>query len=236
MNISPKYYHIFSLRCSGSNYLESLIFTNFYLKPQHHIWKHRLILPTDFEGVNTSEILYIFLYRNASDWIRSFYNSPYHVPDELLNQGIGHFMRHEWWCWYDELGGFSPINPKYHQELIHERNPDTGERFSNVLQMRNRKLQSYLEASQKLPNVYFINYDYLKNNFEEVLKDISEKFHLPLKHNPPKNISTRNGFVTNQTFVPKTYSELEEEDQEFMNSQIDEEIEKSIIEKCSIEN
>ena len=85
---------IFGQRCSGTNFLERWLLTNFRnieivnYYAFKHVWNAKLIRDIN----DNDEILLLVMVRNPFDWIRSFHREPHHCPD-LLGLSFSHFLQ-----------------------------------------------------------------------------------------------------------------------------------------------
>lgn len=235
-----KYFTVFGLPCSGTNYIESLMLINFDIGYLKYGWKHRYIDFFDFSHKPTSisnfdELLIIIVHRNIFDWLRSYYKSPYHIPDELLKDEFSGFIRKEWWLWHDVSSGLMSGHRNYHNELMIERHPQTKDRYKDIFEMRYTKLQGYIDLIKMSKdmdlNVYIVDYDFIKlnDNYKCVLSDISNKYNLKLINEKIENIDTYNGLVTQKPYVPKIYDLFTPEDLEYIKSKIQRDLENHFI-------
>ena len=69
----------------------------------------------------------------APERLRSLQRTPWHVAPALRGLPMAEFLRHEWWCVWDEDGEVFPGDPRYGTEMMIERDPETQQRFANVL-------------------------------------------------------------------------------------------------------
>ena len=169
---------IYGERCSGTNYLEELCkanFPNVEVTNSKYGFKHWLIdHPANCHFESNDDTIYIVIFRNPYDWIRSFWKTPHHAQLHYpltFNQ----FIRKEW---------HSFDNPNYEirqniKELYFERDYDMTP-FRNILKLRNAKNRSFLSLTEKVQNHYFIPYELLKSQTKAVLLDISKHFNLEL--------------------------------------------------------
>jgi hypothetical protein len=222
---------IFAERCTGSNYLRALIEKNCFLETAHFGHKHYppwFSLPQEgfrgrphhysFEG--NEKTLFVMVVRDPYDWIRSYHSSPYGALRTLGGLPFSQFIRATY--------HFDPRSPDYeHFTKISphfEKDPQTGKPFPNVLKMRTAKTKNMLLIQDKVENFYLIRYEVACEYPEEVLQELASLYGLSLS---PTLISidTRrdNGKVT---YTPKKYPPIDFDDLEFINSQLDWELER----------
>jgi len=123
------------------------------------------------------------------------------------------FIRAEWSCVWDEVANVDQYNPKFGNEMLQERNPETGERFYNVLELRRGKLKNWLKMAEFTNNIAFISYEDLFNSPETYLGGLFKKFDLPVKK--VKNIKSYRGFGK-KAYIPKPDPIISQLDAEFI--------------------
>ena len=145
---------IYGERCSGTNYLEELLLLNFDVEiVWDYGWKH-------FFGfndlTNSDDILFIGIIRNLEDWINSLYREKHHLPTHLT-ENIDTFLTN---IFYSIIG----------DELMTDRNIDTGERYKNIYELRLVKNKYLIEKMPKLVKNYcLITYDDLVDSFLDIM-------------------------------------------------------------------
>lgn len=190
---------IFSERNSGSNYLRSIIELNFpELKyTSQYGFKHwwlGLDVPdrpkelnnnTDREiqistatNPETDDVLFLVLVRNPFEWLKSMYDKPHHLREDLRNSytNITEFLDMPWICEEKNC-----MNNHWEQNA----GPYLIEEAKNVMDIRNRKYKHFLHLLDENPdyapaNVELVKYEdfpnkliYLKNKYN--LKASGEK-------------------------------------------------------------
>jgi hypothetical protein len=176
------YFHVLGERCSGTNYVEALVEENFEeLSSCPCIQKHfipwyldkRKINSTPYYKVPRENLLYIVVIRNALDWLRSFYEMPHHVDYSLRKMSFTDFLRAPWKAkaekidnnearfWKMQTSG-QLDSEKYKDSLayyIDRMDPVTKQPFKNVLHLRTRKYQNYLQFSHYVNNIIYVKYE-----------------------------------------------------------------------------
>lgn len=217
---------IFGERCSGTNYLEHVISTNFNIKYTSDICNKHFFCFNDYNNIDTSKMLFIGIVRNPIYWLNSFSKELYHVP-EINRQSLKNFLFNEWYSVLDE----QPDKPTNHfnenasltskrfitnvNPLINKKdlNYITGKKCKNIFELRKIKNKYLMEKMpQRFPNNYIlINYENLLYKFEETLTKIQERFKLTMRYpqfvNTKKYKKSGNYSFVNQrtiTFNPQT--------------------------------
>lgn len=215
---------IYGERCSGTNYLEHLLKENlrFIRFPWNYGWKHGFP-PLDM--VDSDSCLFIVIHRHPYDWIRSLYMQPWHAARELRQLDFSGFIRHEWWCVWDQHAYKQPGDPLYGMEMIQERCPVTGRRFPNVLQMRNAKLKAWLELESRVANCIQLRYEDVDSNPTEYLATLSERFSIRRKKILCDITGSRGSGVP---FRRKHYDRITASDLDYIRNELDTAIENRI--------
>lgn len=160
---------IFGERCSGTNYLEELIVTNFdvqIVSPYCH--KHFFGFN---EYTNSEDVLCIGIIRNITDWVNSLYREKHHLP-KSLTENVDTFLKNEMYS--IDLHG---------TEIMEDRNIETKERYKNIFELRHIKNRFLIETAPKLLKHYLrITYDELLVDFTGVMNQI-KNCNIPVKYN-----------------------------------------------------
>ncbi len=228
---------IFAERCAGSFYFTKLVWENFFVKDTNCNWgaKHFppwLMLPKSdyfgpdhyytFEG--SEDTLFLVIFRNPYDWIRSFYLNPFHASPEIQEMPFDEFIRTPWKLNENE---FEVIYEKIFNPLL-DMNPETKQPFENVLKLRSGKAKNMLMLKDKVKNIYFINYETVRDFPEEVVEEIGQHFKLKRSKFPVQKIVYYKGEQNQGLYKPKTYPRIKQEDLDFINSQLDWKLEKRL--------
>ena len=152
---------IYGERCSGTNYLEQLVITNFdatVVSDYGH--KH-------FFGFNdlsvSDDTLFIGIVRNLPDWINSFYRNQHHLPNRLRNH-VDAFLNNEFFSIHDDG---SLIETDIHIE--------TTEIYKNIFELRHVKNKFLVETMPTLVKNYkLITYDYLTSDFVNAMNQLKD--------------------------------------------------------------
>lgn len=165
---------IYGERCSGTNYLEQLITTNFDIKVTwEYGWKH-FFGYSEFK--NSEDTLFFGIVRSPIAWIDSFFKNPYHLPPQ--NKNIKNFLTNKFFSINDS-------NQIIQQDLNYKNNKT----YNNIFELRKVKNEYLIDIMpNKVKNYVFINYEYIKSEPFEFLEAIRIKFDLKKLHDNYKNI------------------------------------------------
>ncbi|MCK6553650.1 hypothetical protein L6Q96_03560 [Candidatus Binatia bacterium] len=208
---------IFGERCSGTNYLEHLLRRNVPDVPLtwDFGWKHFFHKP----GVETAaDCLFVVVYRNPFDWLRSLNRSPWHAAPALWNLDFAAFVRAPWWCVYDEHWPVERGDPRYGTELMFERSPETGERFANVVRLRSAKIRNWEALREVAANTAYVRYEDLNARPAEFVESLCSRFGLPRL---PTFHAVSEDKGKRRRYRPKTYTAIAEADLEFILAELD---------------
>ena len=229
------YIQLFGERCSGTNFITSLITKNFkniemttdfgskhwFIK--NHFPRCRPNNSTDIECIrslntNNSDTLFLCLFRNPFDWIRSLHARPYHAPNHN-GISITQFMRKPW------------LSFERYQANRHwlKRNDDYWfiEEAINILQLRSMKIEHLLNLQNKVDNFYLLNYEtVIKNNQE--LAYVANKFTIELIDSEILGENRYFGKAPNTVFSTPVYPAFEKHDIEYINQELDWKLERQI--------
>lgn len=216
---------IFGERCSGTNFLESLLRNNF---PSIEItwrfgWKH--FFPKQ-PLIDTAHCLFIVIHRDPFDWLQSFHKKPHHAAPALKRISFSKFIRHEWWCEWRESTGIERGDPAYGAEMMFERNPDTGDRFITPMQLRTAKIRHWAALENEVENIKYVSYGRLILDQEGWLTELSRQFFLD-KHPTFLGVSTYKGHMRKK-FTEKRYPPISIRDIDFIADQLDHALEASV--------
>ena len=166
--------------------------------------------PEDYYTLeNSDDFLFLVILRDPYDWVRSFYQSPWAVPDEIKNHGFSHFIHSTW----KNSGVYSQID---------DYNPYTKTPFQNVLELRKYKTINYLSMGKKVKNFCLVRYEDLEKDPGGFLEYLSRKYNLALSqvYYP---VNTYKG--TSTPYVKKKYPMFHPNDLRFINIKLDWELE-----------
>lgn len=179
---------IYGERNSGTNYLEELLRKNLdgNLKIGFDFgWKHWFPNLKMINSSNIMNVLFIFITKDPYSWLVSMNRKPHHAP-QLYNLEFSDFIRRPWACYkgmgYEKRALKLKEEPlQDHEEMLHERNPDTGERYSNIMLLRNAKNKSFLNLSKIVNNFEHIRYEDLLDNPGTIISGLAIQYNLKLR-------------------------------------------------------
>jgi len=230
-----KYVQIFGERCSGTNYLASLVQKNlagvevtkdfggkhWFIKD--HLPRCRPNRSTDHQCIrplsDSADTLFLVIYRSPLDWLRSLHQKPYHAAD---HRGLefSDFVRKRW--------------VSYETKKMNSHWPSCDgdyyfiEEAENVLRLRTLKIQHLNRLQEVVEHAAFISYEELILD-TRLLADVAEQFGVRLKQHPPVDESFYFGGGATRTFTaPKRYAPLAERDLDFIRQTLDWKVEAQI--------
>lgn len=226
-------YFVIGERCSGTNYLNYLIDANTYLR-QHRIGHKHFppwyeLGPEGYSGNsqyfyfnNCESTLFVIIFRNPYDWLRSFHRTPWHADPSFKKIPFSEFIRKEW----IPSDTDSNVTGEFVKNPLCDLDPKTGLYFKNVIALRSAKIRAMLEIKNRAPNVYYVNYEKVRDYPEEVLNEIAELCNIALKK-PFTPVLSYKG-VKGTTYKPKAYAPISSDDLYYINSQLNKSLEKKI--------
>ena len=235
MSSMIKHVQIFGERCSGTNYLKSLIEKNFtgvqitkayggkhwFIKGHHP--RGRTNRSTDYECIrslsDSDDTLFTIIYRNPFDWLRSLHTSPYHAGNHS-DLTFSQFIRKPWISF--ETTRMNPAWPKRDDDYYFI------EEAQNILQLRTLKIRHLNTLEHVVSNVSFVNYEGLTSN-NELLGNIADRFGIRLAGRPLVGETFYFGGGQTKVFAaPKQYPPISEEDLDFILESLDWDLERRI--------
>lgn len=165
--VLPQSIYVFGERNSGTNYVHHLITRNCVagktLLPLYRAgneklfgWKHGF--PAVLAAPDT--VLAIAVYRAPIAWLQSLCRTPWHTAPHLRKLAFSQFIRQEWHGVIDDPSfGVGPDDPNWGRELMSDRDPLTGKRFGNAMQLRNAKNRGFATLDNRFGNVLRVRYE-----------------------------------------------------------------------------
>lgn len=172
-------FKLYGERNSGTNFLNTLVDRNFpELSPRvNDNWeKHNFV---NLPFVQPSW-LGIFIVRDPFDWLTSFYRNPHQVGSWREQIDFCGFLRHEWSGTFHGrlLKRQDRLNITKRTEILWERNPVTGNRIENVVQLRNLKIESGLKIRNLFDNWLIVRFEDVRKDPEQFVRDVAKRFEL----------------------------------------------------------
>lgn len=183
-NVPINSLQIFGERNSGTKYLAELLIKNFPKLQAFQTFGHKhfpawYAFPFEGQPVSQKEyslegsdsFLFVIIFRHPFDWLASMNSHPYHAGYGFQNQPIERFATLPWQI-HDQDYDFI-------QRL--DRNPANGQLFNNILKLRTARIENMLLIKDKVRNVYYINYETVRDHPEAVVQEIASIFDLALE-------------------------------------------------------
>ncbi len=230
LNPSEKidFVQIFAERHSGSFYMRSLLAENFSLLGKKRGYCHKHFPPwigvdpkiNDFPE-KSKRFLTVVVFRNPYDYIRGMRKIPWHADRALFALRFSSFIRKPWKLAQSEVN-------RYGREKVHfDSEPLSGKPFKNVMALRTAKIKQMLGLKEYCHNIYYINYEVVLKNEDAVLKEIASLFSIQ-KMPKFKKIEYYKGNPELGRYVQKKYKPISQQDLDFINKELDEELENQI--------
>jgi hypothetical protein len=230
----PNYFTIMGERCSGTHFLQHAILKHFnltYVKGEKHFFGNKEFRSAltasgcslehltvherqmlDFDKIDPNNLIVFCIVRDPVEWVDSFYKRKHHVP-KPNREPFMRFVTCEWYSVYEE-------GPKHGNEIIEDRNLKTKQRYENLFELRRLKCKYMKEEMPKqYPHHIFIKYEDLRDNYEETLDLIKERFSLERKTNIYEPIRKYKG--TYNMLYEKKPILLTQEQQQFIWNNVD---------------
>lgn len=213
---------LYAERHTGSKWLTQMIKDSFGIEnPWGFGWKHWFFDSKKINETDTSNYLFIFLCRNPYQWIAAMNQTPHHARPKLKGLDLDTFIKEEWECEWTKRDVPWITDEMNFTEMMNERNPDTGERFKNIVELRNYKNREFLSLKEK-EHFHIVRYEDMRDNPVKIINKI-------IMNNPIKPLRP------NQPVKKKVYSrELTKESIQFINDNIDWDLEEQLGYKKNI--
>jgi hypothetical protein len=211
---------LYGERASGTKYLQEVLERNL---PDVRVgfefgWKHFFHQP----GVESADdCLFVVIYREPLAWLRSLQRTPWHVAPALRGLPMSEFLRHEWWCVWDEDGEVFPGDPRYGAEMMIERDPETQQRFANVLHMRTAKIRNWESLREKTRYHFYLR-------FEDLTRDPRGQFEALAEHSSLRRRWRFDDPARRRKGGSKVYARFSDDDLDFILHELDVELERRI--------
>ena len=204
----PTRLQILGERCSGTNFVAELLRRNLGLALTEEIgFKHWFV--SEGRAV-PADVLVIGVERDAADWVRSLHRQPWHAHPSLRALSVDEFARAEWHCvWDDARFGIGPDHRLWGTEMMHERDPATGERFADPLAMRHAKHGNWGRLIARAPHGAWLRYEEVRARPREAVERIARACAVPVREafDP---VTTYKG-QAGRPFSPRRYAPLDRE-------------------------
>lgn len=218
----PTRLQIYGERCSGTNYVAELLRRNLpSLRAVDDFgWKHGWV---QGRVEDADDCLFVVVHRDPFDWVRSLHHKPWHAAPALRGLSLPQFLREPWWCVWGEDMDLLGDDPRRGTEMMHERDPATGERFPNVLGLRAAKMRAWHRLRERASRVVFVRYEAVMDDPRAFVRELVQRFGLR-RRLLFRNVRTFKG--GRERFQPKRYEPIAADDLCWIGSQLDPELER----------
>lgn len=192
-----KLFQVFGERRSGTNHVERVFQANTRLQStRQYGWKHGF----PYVPVLPRCVLFIVIVRHPVQWCASLFKEPFEAADHLRELDFSAFLRTEWRSQYRPIkqqwskSGYAdhPMREdtvgRYGQgeDLQLDVNPLTGQRFRNILEMRNVKFQGHMSLINRGLNCAILRHEDLCEDEEATFSRVAAAFNLHKPENYKK--------------------------------------------------
>lgn len=175
----------------------------------------------DFE--NSDDCLFIVVFRNPYDWVRSFYIAPWHAAPEVYARSFEDFIRLPW----DTEKSSLDMQVQYKYNPLVDCNPVNRSLFKNIFHLRKSKIKNMLTIKDKVKNIYYVNYEKVQDSPYKFLKELEALYELQLKE-PYEDVDSYKGDQFQGPYIKKHYPSITDKDLVYINSELDVLLENSI--------
>lgn len=214
---------LYGQRCSGTNLVTRAIEANMPAATitEDFGFKHWFVPP---QTLFVKDTLVLVVARDAFDWARSLHRQPWHAHPDLKAQPFDAFIRSHWHSyWDDHFGHIEPGHPVQGDEMLHERDPVTGERFANCIAKRTAKLRHWASLTNRAHNVALLGYDAFVRDPGAFVAALSEATGIACR-DPFVPITSYKG-QGHAPYVPTAYPDLAPADADHITAWLDPETE-----------
>jgi hypothetical protein len=221
-----EFVQIFGERNSGTNFLDQLLRRNVTFQPDRVLgskeakknsydyifgFKHWFVTDDLLSNPIQHNTLFLSIFRHPLFWLRSMRDLPYQGVNHT-NLPVKEFLRKEWYAEHDG------------HEMLNERDPKTGRRFGNIMQLRSAKINSFLGLQHKVDHYAQVRYEDLLANPRDFFQSLSSRFpgtfRTDLCVQPSRRASIRQKLKTfcQTTEIESTFDST---DRDYIRSQLD---------------
>ena len=182
-----KNFTIYGERCSGTNFLETIITGSSYFHKNNNAafdipvtWDfgHKHFFGFNDQDIinHGAETLFIGIVRDPYNWLNSLFVERHHVPQ--CNWSIDNFLFNEWYS--IEHDRFSSL---FNKEYLEDRHFETQQRYKNIFELRANKLRYLYDIMPKIAKNYMlVTYEELCDNQINIVDAISDRFGLNIQN------------------------------------------------------
>ena len=219
-----RWLQLFGERCSGTNYVEQLLRRNAIglVPTDRHGWKHGFV--HRLEG-RLDDTLFILVFRDPFDWARSLWQKPWHAAPPLRGVAFSQFVRTQWQCEWGRDMDLTCDDPQIGSEMLHERDPATGNRFANCMLLRTAKAKHWLSLQAEGRRVVAVRYEDAESDPRAFVRSALRRQGI-LRWPWFREVRTFKG--GSQPFVKREQPAMARADIEWVASQLDAELERAL--------
>lgn len=176
-------YQVLGERSSGTNLADTLLRRHTTLeRTEDYGWKHAF---PQFSSVLRDDLL-VICFRNARSWLKSMYQKPWHVPDQLVDVTFSEFLRAPWITTMDMPGAMNAVGRRRSLGLPvqGDRHPLTGRVPDNPINLRNLKNAAFLGVLERGCNVALIRHEDLTADPDGLMRELAGCFNLAIGDAP----------------------------------------------------
>jgi len=222
----PEKVQLLGERKSGTNYLISLLKDNISYDIEtmqfgHKHWPEWVTVSYPKSErykrdlrTKSQKTLFIFIIRDVFDWLRSFFQTPYHIDHSIQSQFRGSFSK------FLMLKMIPREDKDFPFIRHHDLNPHTLDYYENIFDLRAQKLRNMLKIRNYVHNFCMIHYEDLRDHPRQVLEDLAHYFHFNLKPFKPCTDHIIGGFHKGK-FENKPYFPIREKQKKYILSKLD---------------
>lgn len=220
--VRPRRIQVYGERCSGTNWIAQILRRNL---PGMHIvddfgWKHGWPLG---EVTAATDTLFVVVHRDPFDWLRSLHQMPWHTGPELHGVPFAQFVRTTWRCVWGSDMELPADDLRLGTEMMHERDPTTGQPFANAMRMRTAKLRSWDSLRNRVLHHLDLRYEEVLSDPRAFVRDFAYRF--GLRRWPWfRDVKTFKGGA--QRFQQKQYAPIAADDLRWIAHELDAELER----------
>jgi hypothetical protein len=173
----PRRIQIFGERCSGTNWVAQILRRNL---PGMRLvddfgWKHSWATGAPEQG---EDCIFVVVHRDPFDWLRSLHQMPWHTGPELRGVPFAQFLRTPWRCVWGSDMELAVDDARHGTEMLHERDPATGEPFANAMRLRTAKIRSWDALRDRVRHHVVLRYETVLADPRAFVREFAARFGL----------------------------------------------------------
>ncbi len=208
---------IYGERCSGTNWVAQMLRRNLFgiRLVDDFGWKHGWVYG-DVE--RAEDCVFVVVHRDPFDWLRSLHRMPWHAGPELHDVSFARFLRTPWRCVWGADMELAEGDPRRGTEMLHERDPLTGEPFANVMRLRAAKMHAWDALRARVRHHVDVRYEVALHDPRAFVRTFAVRF--GLRRWPWfRDVTTWKG--GREQFLQKRYEPIAADDLAWIGSELD---------------